>query len=392
METITVVKNKRKRKIKKKKEIVKVVNVTRKTRKRRSRKRKSANSGQLLEFAKLISDPCHGPLIRAFGTGSLVERVRSTITINTAGTNNCGYLVWFPDFHCPGTSSTYACNAFMYENTTPVATPTNTTANPLGMVAINTTGIATADPAANLVQSASFSRGQTMAACLQIDYLGALSAVAGQVAIIKNFPLKAFAQNDNDIILNPPSVDSLFAYASTRERIQVTGHEAIYRPSDTATVMRSAGNERGYSATVPDSVWQTGTAGSTASILSCGIPNDVYGICIAWKGIPTTSSVFQLNMVKVLSLELAPSGNAIEPTFNGSPLVEEGPSPIDHVTSILDKVDPHWQTKAVNGAMNIAGKLASAFTENIGISKILPGIRGSRIFNTPSSRMTIEDL
>jgi len=371
---VKLVVNKNKRKKKNRVKLQKTTKVLVKIpKKKRRMKRKRVGDNKLGQLSNIIGDPCHGPLIRAIGTGTIVERVRSTFDCHSVAGDVNGYFVWFPSYHNLGSTGAFS-NAFLYTNASSSATPTNTAANPLGMVAVGTTGLSEQDPGNATVDSAIFSRAQTISACLQLDYLGALSSISGQVAIIKNLPLKAFITSDTSTVVAAPSVDTLFAFASTRERIQISGHEVIWRPSETSSILRSSGGERGYTSGAPDAVWSNGAIGSTQSVL-CNLEDSVYGVAIAWKGIPNTASNFQVNMVKVMNLELGPSGNTIENDFCPAPNAGE-PNLISKAVAWLDNNVDHWQTKAVNGMSHVAGRLARSYTQNIGVSTLLGGLRG----------------
>lgn len=383
METVTLVTKRRKNRKPRPRKSTRVTTVRRTTIKKRRPRRSKKTSGltrELVELSSLISNPCHGPLVRAMGTGSVVERVRSTISPNAVASNNCGYLIWFPDYHCAGGSVNVA-NLFLYSTSNPTVVPTNTIANPLGTAAVDTTGLFYPDPASTLLGSAAFSRGQTLSACMQLDYLGQLSSAAGQVAIIKNFPFKALATSDTSSTIVAPSVDQLFAYAAERERFQVTGHEAIYRPSDQNSILRtdglaSANASVAQNADAPITVGGPAVNTTFSNFISS---NSTYGVCIAWKGIAAIANNIQLNCIKVVSLELAPSGFAIEPTFVGSHDSGYGSTPIDTATSILDENVPWWQSHAVNTGVKVAGKLAKFYTENIGVSRVRQSVMGSNL-------------
>jgi len=80
-----------------------------------------------------------------------------------------------------------------------------------------------------------------------------------------------------------------------------------------------------------------------------------------------------INFVKVVSLELTPSGSAIE-----SPVVSEPVSfgnPVNTITAWLDKNAPGWQSKAINVTTNVAGTLARAYAPRA-LSMMSNGIRG----------------
>lgn len=340
---------------------------------RRKRKRKVNHNRKMMDTVlnnhiRIIADPCHGPIERAIGHGSIIQRVRSTLSQNVSGSATCGYFIWFPDFHNAGEANAAASNTYYWNGANSSIVPTNTVAEPLGQVAADTTGFSVPDPASAIVSSEIYSRGQTVSACMQLDYLGALSSISGQVAIIRNVPIKLLATSNTTVTVVAPSVDDLFAYASTRERMQPSGHEVVYRPSDDSSILRTAGGTTTYSAFTPDAVMKLGTGGVSDTLLVAGQPNNVYGVAIAWKGIPSVAGNIQVNLIKVISLELAPSGNSIEPTFSGS--AKEGPEPIDTITSFLDRKVPNWQSKAINSITNVAGTLARAYSENIGVSSV----------------------
>lgn len=371
----------------KKKSTTKIVQVvqtkpkrTKSKKKRKSRKSGSSTSGMLRQYANLISNPCHGPLLRSVGLGQITERVRATAAANVAGTDTAGYVVWFPSYHNPGVTAEYSSNLFYFDNASTSVQPLNTTANPTGMVALATTGLFRADPASAILgSSAAFSRAKTMSACLQVEYLGALQSISGQVAIIPNLPFRAFYGTSATTVINPPTVDTLFAYASVRQRLQVTGHEVIWRPSDDSSVFRTAGNEGSAATAVmrADAVLRNGNPASTSTTIASTEPDEIYGICIAWRGVPAVASCLSINAVKVVDLELAPSGFAVEPTFAGlgNPAASSI-NPVNTVTSWLDRYVPNWQFRAVNASINAAGQLAMNYAPAWAVSTITPGIRG----------------
>lgn len=210
---------------------------------------------------------------------------------------------------------------FKWSNPDSSVGPNNSTTLPFGFSAETTTGVAIADPVnASLAASSPFSRATTLSACLQIEWLGKLSDIQGQVAIVQNYPLSAFASNIGALgtAPTPPSVDQIFNYAATRERFSAAGHEVIWRPTNEQVVPRTAGDELYGTATkgqykADTCFWVGETTTGTATWLSCPNPNEVYGIAIAYKGMAAGSNVqIQVNAIKTVALELSARNNQIE--------------------------------------------------------------------------------
>jgi len=345
--------------------------VKRKSRRRRNR-RQNLPANDIKNEIMLVANPCHGPISRTIGDGAITERVRATVTLQVTAGNTSGYVVWFTYYNNGGYYTAYY-NLAMWENASATNTPTNSTAAPFGS-AHATAAVAIADPANAVVQSAAFARGKTHSACIQLDYVGQLSAVAGQVAIIKNLPLRSFFSNTTTTTLAPPTVDGLFSYASERQRFQMTGHEVIWRPTDSSSIFRTAGADRPGGALSPDTCWTNGVTGSAVSTSSATDADEMYGIAIAWKGLTATAGNISVNFVKVLSLELAPSGSSIEsPVSNSSSFG----TPMATVTSWLDKHAPGWQSKAANMAAGVAGEIANVYAPKT-MTVLSNGLRGNR--------------
>jgi len=347
-----------------------------KNRKKRTKKRNvnASMPAEIRQGIKLVSNPCMGPISRTIGSGAITERIRSSITGNGIATSTCGYIAWFPSYHNAGVGASPA-NLVYWESTSSSATPINTNAAPFGTGTggVNNSGYSYPDPASTTLGSV-FGRAKTMSACLQLEYTGKLSDISGQVAIIKNLPLRALFSNTTSTIIAPIPVDTLFAFAGERERLQVTGHEVIWRPTDTSSIFRTGGGERSNASLATDTVWEVGVVGSSTSTLSAVDAENMYGMCIAWKGIPAVQSCLNINLVKVVDLELYPSGSAIE-----SPVIPPAVNvfnPMQTVTTWLDRFAPQWQSRAVNATVNVAGLLARAYAPQ-GVSVIRNGLRGN---------------
>lgn len=309
----------------------------------------TADGSHTTEYMKLILNPCHGPLVRSVGTyvpGSVIERVRSTITLDTT-TNDSGYIVFFPSYHGTYSTAGYVNGSILlFTTATPSVAPVNTTALPLGSgTATSSNGTFIVDPiSANIAgSSAAFSRAQCLSACVQLDCLTALSTIAGQVAIVSNYSMANFNRNSglSGGALTPPSVDEVFAFAATRERLNLEGHEVRWRPSDHAAVPRSRGSDDAGSPApgpIADAVmWQGKTDGTGELTKDVAVdPASVKAICIAWRGVPKSTSSHVINIVKVCSLELAARNNCIEQLPTGSS-ADSVATTIDSVTNALDR-------------------------------------------------------
>lgn len=338
------------------------------------------------KYAELVRNPCHGPLTRSVGTtglGQISERVRKTITANAAGTDVNGYVIWFPSYHNTNGDSVPAC-FYRFENASASVAPTNSAATPMGQTAVNTTGLFEVDPCnANLVAGSTFSRARTLSACLQLEYLGALSSASGQIAAISNISLNAFNRNSSGTTstINAPTVDDLFSYAYKRQRLQMVGHEVVWRPTDMSSVFRGSGRAvTGTASGTPviDAPMRTGLVGISPSTIVAVDPANVLGVAIAWRGVPALANSISVNAVKVVDLELNTIGTVIEPSYadNSSYPPSMFSTSINVVTSFLDKAYPGWQSRAINSAVGVAGDLAMSYAPAVLPGFASRGIRG----------------
>jgi len=232
------------------------------------------------------------------------------------------------------------------------------------MVAANSSGLFVADPASGLLTSTSaFSRAKTLSACLQLEYLGALSAIQGQVAVVPNFSLNAFNNNAGGTGLAFPTVDEIFGYASERDRFQIDGHEAIWRPNEEQSVFRTDGGDAaglvGSPTLQADSCFWSGNAAVYNTVISCPNPGMVTGMCIAWRGAAATANTLTFNIVKVVELELAARNGQIEII---PPPSDSWMHRITDATAMLDRNFPGWQRGVVRGLTNVATTAARAWS------------------------------
>lgn len=358
--------------------------------KKLARKGSLGMSGPETELAKLITDPCRGPLVRTSGPSGVTERVRNTVTLPGAATSTCGYFVWYPGYTSWNASSGAYNNqnCFWYENASPSVFPTNTTVAPLGSGGSNLTGSFYTDPmAANIAGGSAFIRQKTLAACLQFEWLGKLSETQGQIAIVKNFSLAALNQSSGSTsAFQPPTVDQVFGYAEHRSRLMLEGAEVIWRPTSAQSVFRSNDGEENGSmkSTLPDSCFWMGAASANPSGIVATNPADQMGICIAWKGFAPANFTCQFNLIKVAALELRPANSMIEPPMTRG---AEAEVKVDKVVSKLDG-GFKWQIprKLAEVGVDMAGRAASSFF-NYAIPRVYTGAPGFSRTSGPSLRL-----
>lgn len=321
------------------------------------------NVGRMLSnFDKLVMDPCHGPLVRAPGFSDgvgIVERQRATISLDAAQ----GYIVWFPSYQGAGAGVSFAPqNGLIF---TPGATnvaPVNTTASPLGTAAA-TSGVWLDDPAYTQLAGSAFSRARGIAGCLQLEFLGALSSIKGQVALISNMTLANLnlaASGSLAGTLTLPTVDQMFRYAATRERLDLKGHEVRFRPTDLDCKLR--GDSISYMGaqqthgTVPDALFWSGTVGAVAATIATASPELATGIVIAWRSCTGIVGDLTCNMVKVSEYELAMNANLVEQPYKPAVPGVTIASTVDK----LFKMMPEWPIGSVIKGMDAASRLLMA--------------------------------
>lgn len=342
----------------------------------------------LEEYARLIMQPCHGPLTRTLSpmnTAAVTERVRTSVIVNSTDAN--GYVVWFPGYHNNAAAGGFS-NMFYYTTATSSAGPNNSGALPLGAGGVS--GINVSDPSTpNLTSTSAFSRARTSSACLQLEYIGALSAVSGQVATVANFTLEQWnAQSGTPGTFAPISVDRVFEFAAQRERLQFSGHEVVWRPTDAISIFRHNGTAGGGTAggTASDTVYWNGTVGSAVADQSATDPANVYGLCIAWRGVPAAANTITFNAVKVVDFELSARNNQIESLAPAA--ISAGTNMVDKAVQLLDDYVPGWQRRAINATINSIGNLAMSYAPSAMIANASSGLRGRQPVPMQPPRLT----
>lgn len=333
-------------------------------------------------MAHLISNPCYGPLEGVATIGGIIERVRNVNSLQTAAN---GYIVWFPSYSANSFVADSFSNCLFYQNSVASTQPIN---NPLstgclGSLATSTTGTFIQDPAFPNLTGGTFSRSRTLAACITAHYTGQLSAVQGEIAYISNVRVSDLVGTN---LANPvyPSVDTLFAYSRTVHRTSMDPMEIVWRPTDLTSKFRSTNTSaltdptsfRLDCPTHPDTFWQCGNnVPLTANLTTISATDtaEAVGIVFLWRGFPASNQL-TFRLTKVIELELAPSGNAIEQIVV-TPAV---PVKIDSAVARLDRSSSLWQTPMLNRAVHgvidaLAPPMIAPFAKAVysGISQLI---------------------
>nr|UHS71502.1 MAG: hypothetical protein 3 [Sobelivirales sp.] len=359
----------------KKKSSIKKIAAKPKTKVRKTKKSKKEKkmlkgmSREVFEYAKLVADPCHGPLVRSIGSSTgtgIVERVRSTVGLPANATDTCGYLAWFPSFHGTGTAANTPSNVYRWETTQAnfALRPVNTIANPMGTTAA-TSGTFLSDPAFGTIATTSpFSRARTIAACMTYENIGTMTSIQGVVGSVIHISLSSFNMTAGASgFYQPPSVAEMLNYAAKRERVSVDGHEVIWAPTDRDSIMRTNGTEDqgttfSGSSTDPNVAFWDGTPATSPTNMANPNPNDCMGIVFVWSSIGTAGTGYiNVNLTKVVELELAPRGNVIEQKSITHTV--RGPT-LNSIIETLDTNTPNWRQHAVRMAVSAASSLTSA--------------------------------
>jgi hypothetical protein len=350
---------------------------------RNGRKRRpageSAHSAAIRQVARMISDPCHGPLVNYSIDNGVVERVRGGVGIMPGGSGtDQGYVIVFPSYssHEATAVAGYSYNMMVYNPASTTLVGLNTTATPLG-TSTSLSGYARIDPAASALSGTTFASAKTLAACLTARYTGTEDAKAGEWAMISNFNVNdMFATVDTGL----PSVSEIFAFAGTTIRVADSA-DLIWRPTAAASKQRSPPNiVHGLPNAlqeVDDTVWTLGTATVAPSRLTCADPENCNGIVFAWRGI--SSANFVLDYTKIVEFKVRSTSGFIErapappPSRNSVRAASLSSTIVTTATAALDKHSPGWQTflgRGIESGLAWLGNKAEGLLED-GISAVV---------------------
>jgi len=303
-------------------------------------------------LALLIKDPCNSLVDALPGvTGeTVIRRVRTFIDCHSSAATNCGYLLWYPEFHGNGLSAGVNANLFKYERLpgNVSAKPTNTPASPLGTDVVSAPSVAgqwIQDPVNVFVQSrnSTFAGACTLAACMKFVYGGTLSNNAGFCyPIIDLAPQNFFdvAGTAVGTAEGAVSIANLQTFAKSRVRVPLEGVEVIWRPK--RYLFRGPGEYAlaDGQGSETDTCFERGSPTINPTSLACPEPGATSGFGLAWTGLATTTTgdVF-VECIKVVELQLRPSFGMIEER----PPVPPSPAVLQESLDYLDSRSPNWQ-------------------------------------------------
>lgn len=336
----------------------------RKTGRRRNRR---GGSNVTAAYAHMIADPCNSTLLPGIygDQEGLLARVKGTLTNPGEITQNCGYILWCPDYHSKPTpigdwgegptSFTGDGNLFVWTSDDTAQNPTNSYAFPYGAENLPWTGTADSagvfpDPASDLLQSDLVQDARTIGSCIRMTYTGAMFQSAGQYAFLEALPLSSVLSGGFGGA--PPSVDDMFRLSTKSCRFGTDTIEIIGRPDDLSTTFRDT-------TSTPIHIGQQGqTEESKTTPLGEAQQPQFFGF--AWRGLTTdATSPIVFDLIKSLEWRPAP----VSGLTHAPPRSINTTSMIHKATAHLDKVAPGWSTKMFEGANQFAGQLAkSAFT------------------------------
>jgi hypothetical protein len=311
----------------------------------------------------LIADPCKAPLgnVRFLSSSSgYISRFKKDgigafHTLGSAETTLSGYIAWFPGYHCPAYTGTAdrGLSCFGWLSNSSSTGPANSTTYCYGGATSASTR-AVLDPVYNFLAGNTAATARTLAACLQLRYIGTTSSCAGEYVVLPNV-------SADTLLTAQASVDQLFALADTVNRMSLAPIDVIYRPSDDDALQRT----EGVSAVngIQDKPIQSGADGASASTLGLNPPHQ-RAIVIAFRGVQQPSSdtmdVLVASTTKVVEW-IPQSGSGI----NLSSVHAPAPT-IDASTNKLDKALPNWQSPTPGkSAMERVGDMALAGVEYV---------------------------
>lgn len=352
-------------------------------RKQRKNKNQSSRPGldsKVLDYAKLLADPCAGPLVGPQYGGSeagyLARLKREQLVATT--TNTSGYIVWFPDYSgvIVGDTSTAHRNGsyFLFTADDPSSAPVNSTADPMGTSTdlASTKGSFLLDPARNLLAGSTVQDIRTVAGCIEFMYTGALQDASGRFGIIEGISREQLLTGASG---GPSSVSDMFAVSKHITRTPLDKVEVKYRPSVTGQYFRSEGlnatdNAASDSA---DACFHTGIPGTSATnVHSTGSTSgSAMGIGFVWAGLPANSS-FAFTATKAIEWRPEIGNGIVLPV----PRSVSGTNKSAQVVAFLDRTAPGWTTMAKRAVNAGATALTTAvFSGNLPAAAASAGMK-----------------
>lgn len=317
--------------------------------------RRPNQSNQVLTLAKLIGDPCNGPLVGPqYGSsdGGYLAKFSSYHKHDVSTTGTSGYVVWFPDF--TGGADTGGNGAlYIFATTDSTVSPINTVSDPLGRgsSAATINGNFLEDPSHTFLTGSVVQDARTVAACVKMIYTGRNDSLAGRIGYLDNIPREALLTGAGG---SPPSVEDMFRYSPNSMRTPLDLVENKFRPTEGSEYYRTAATSTGSD---KDRCFTIGNGAATS--IGSGTPSGLCpGIGFVWDGL-TSDSALAFDFVK--AVEWRPdmtSGLTAAPTHKST-----GVNVVSKAVSYLDTKHPGWQRLALRAAKSAGAAIAGMASE-----------------------------
>jgi hypothetical protein len=305
--------------------------------KQSNKKKKSPNppeSYSVKQVAKMISNPCDGPIVRnLYGTNAgLMARYKSTSSFANVSLGGTGYLLWIPKY-CGTSGNGAKANNFVFFPAGTGTVPLNTAAVPYGRNAITAGAMTSAgcidDPTYSFMSGATAGSCRTLAACIKLSNIGRLDEISGQMGFIDNVPLSAFIGAGT----NFATIDQLFTLSSKVTRLNGQTYEQRYRPLLTDTFFVSEQDDI-------ITLGTTGTSATTFGTLNAAV-EEPRVIGFVWRGVVNPSMIFEY--YKTIEWTPEPGSGFVMPSPEGATVDLR-----EKALAFLDTYYPEWTVRAAD--------------------------------------------
>lgn len=321
----------------------------------RSRVGATRGSGEVLELAKLIADPCTANLVAPqYGAsdGGYLAKFSSYHSHQVGSTGNSGFCIWYPDYTGRANSPGGNGSLYMFASTSGAGAPVNTTAAPLGRsgTVTDVQGAFLNDPGWDFLNSDIVQDTRTVAACMKMMYTGRNDSLSGRIAYLESVPRAALLVGDGS---NPPSINDLFRYSNTSCRTPLDMVENKSRPGEGSDVYRVPHHEAHDDGV--DYAFVQGDNGVSKTSIGYGTPTGVgCGIGFIWDGLANDSSL-SFDFLKAVEWRPEVNSGLVVPPHTQA---QGGQNIVNKALSYLDKHHHGWERQAFAAAKTGAAFIA----------------------------------